>query len=912
MKKTYLLFAVFFIAFVGLFNVQAQTDVTSTYLVNAGFDEAPTIFTLAAGGKITNADTDFRITRIDGGTSPGWRFIVTGWDETSYIKSNAVQISTAEYGFTTAPVGASSGLNTTTPPTTQKDGVTNTGASLHMSAGWGDKAIISKSVNLAVGKYKLFYDAYNAHTNAAIVTNFCGYTNSTGSVTGSLLSVPQNTWKTDSVTFTVLQDQEAGTINIGFTTSSGSSGNGAKLYIDNIKLKYYGVDKTDLKALLDSANVMKNDPKDVGTSTVYADLTSAISNAQTIYEKTAASVVEVVQQENVLKAAIESVYGAILLQTRVNTWKTFPFDATSAITNPGFESGFTGWTNDGLVVQSNTSLGTYKTGTYYAEKWVSSGTALPTISLGQTIKNIPNGLYLVTVSGQAILQSDNSYPGGSIVYADANTTEIFDLKDYSVTATVTNNTLEIGFEAQTSANWVAIDNFRLSYISDGSPYLLVSPKNLAFTPTNTQKTINIKGGNLTQDVTLTPTSSFSLSATTLTASDVMSENGVDVTVNSNATTELPNDSLIINTGTISEKVTFTAKETLTTSNAGFFFDQSITGPYSMTVTGDLYNDISITAPAGITVSENSIAKADALTGKAINVIWNTTSRIEDRYIYLISGAKKDSVLIFAVKDNIISTWDGDTATVAPSKLTDFGWSHTLADGVTSGTAAFQEYNTGGVRYVPVTNYTYKEKAWVGYRIAFLRTWGNPATNVFNLAVELEANKTYNFRGVSAWHNNETNPTFTYAVNTTKSNMGDTLGIQSVLCTVKQQGKDYAFEFTPKTSGTHYLTVSSNTKDDAMCAPMYLAIYEKTTVGTEIRKNTDSDILIYPTIAKDFVKVDMANNSGTIKLYDITGKLLLTKAASSNLETITLPAKGLFIVEVKTLKATKTVKIVNVR
>jgi hypothetical protein len=466
MKKIYLLMAVFFAAYAGL---MAQTDVTATYLTNAGFDDAPTIFTKAAGGKISNADTDYRITRIDGGSGSGWRFIVTGWNETSFIKANAVQISTAEYGFTSVPTLANSGLNTTTPPAKQKDGVTSTGACLHMSAGWGDKAIISKAVNLVAGKYKLFYDAYNAHTNAAIVTNFCGYSNGTTKITGSLKSVPQNTWKTDSVTFTIITESDNDTINIGFTTSSGSSNNGAKLYIDNVKLLFYGIDKTDLKLLIDSATVMFNHPVDVGTSTIYADLNTAISAAQVIYTNISATAAQIVEQETALKTAIENVYGAILLQSRKLAWTTFPYNVTSVITNPGFESGFTGWTNLGFQTQSNTSFNPKKTGTYYAEKWVTSGTALTNLRLTQLVRNIPNGIYLLKASAQALEQTGPVYPGGAYIFASADVAEVFAINDYSVQTTVTDNVLEIGFEITTTGNWVAVDNFQLTYVSDGSP-----------------------------------------------------------------------------------------------------------------------------------------------------------------------------------------------------------------------------------------------------------------------------------------------------------------------------------------------------------------------------------------------------------------------------------------------------------
>ncbi len=916
MKKIYVLMAILFATSVTL---MAQTDVTSTYLTNAGFDEAPTIFTLAAGGKISNADTDYRITRIDGGSGSGWRFIVTGWDETSYIKSNAVQISTAEYGFTTVPTLANSGLNTTTPPATQKDGVTTTGACLHMSAGWGDKAIISKAVALQSGKYKLFYDAYNANTTASstgIATNFCGYSNGITKVVGSLKTFPQYTWKTDSVTFTILSEADNDTINIGFTTSSGGSGNGAKLYIDNVKLLYYGIDKTDLKLLIDSATVMFNHPVDVGASTTYADLNTSIQAAQVVYINVSATAAQIVEQETALKAAIENVYGAITLQTRKTTWTTFPYDATSAIINPSFESGFTGWTNvGGFQTQSNTSFDPKKVGTYYAEKWVTSGTALTNLRLTQFIKNIPNGIYLVKASAHAIEQTGPVYPGGAYIFASADIAEVFAINDYSVQTTVTDNVLEIGYEITTTGNWVAVDNFQLTYVSDGSPYMLINPTALAFTPSTNSKTINVKGGNLTNDISLTPTSSFSLSKTTITAAEAMAEGGVDVEVTCSASSPVTNDSLIFTSGALLQKVMLTSTESpVNISTKGIFRDQSYIIPDTVTVSGDFFSNVVITAPAGISLSESVITPAEALTGKTIIITWNTTTQILEKSIVLSTGATKDSILVFAVSDNIISTWDGDNAEVAPSKMTDFGWDQTLADGVTPGTVVFNEYNvTGGSRYVPAVNaaHTYRGKTWKGHRVAYLRSWGSPATNVYNLAVNLEADKTYVFRGVSGWHNNETNPTFTYSVNTAKANLGTTLGTQSVACTVKQRGEDYGFEFTPTTTATHYLTVSSNTVNDAMCGIDFLAIYPKLQSTNGIENNGLSNSMVYPTVTNGSVNVKLSEKSGQINVYDVAGRMVVSKSVNAFFETINLPSTGIYLVEIKNANISKTFKVIKV-
>ena len=901
MKKHYLLFTAIVAAFASVLSVQSQTDVTATYLTNADFNTTPICYTKAGGTTLTSG-----VTRI--GTT-GWIFNIPGWTNASVINSNAVQVATGEYGT----VANSQGFNNVAVPATDKQGLA-VGGCMSMSAGWGDKASYTQTVTLPAGRYALKLDAYNAHTNTACNANYCGFIPASGTATYSKkLSFPSATWVTDSISF-YLTTETLGVINLGMTTSSNGSGNGVKLFIDNVKLVYYGIDKSGLKSLKDSATVMNNNRQDVGTSTVYADLTTAIANAQVVYDNSNATASEVVDQETALKAAIANVYGAITLQARKNTWTTFPFDATSAIQNQSFESGFTNWTNVGFVIQTNTSFDPKKTGTNYAEKWISAGGALTGLKLSQVVSNIPNGLYLLKVPAQAIQQTGTVYPGGAFIFANNDSTEVFALNDYTVSTTVTNNTLNIGFKVNNSGNWVAVDNFQLTYVSDGSPYMLLNQTALNFTPFVNQKTINIKGGNLTNDVTLSATPAFSLSKTTITAAEAMATTGVDIVVTSNGNSALANDSMIITCGSLRKKVQLTLDESaITTSTAGIFFDQSMASTATFNVSGDLFSNITLTAPNGISLSETIITPAQANAVKPITVTWNQPTRVLNKYIYLTSGVKKDSVLVFAV-DNIISSWDGDAAEGTGSKLTDFGWSQTLADGITAGGVTFNDYNvTGGVRYVPASSaaHTYKGKAWTGYRVAYLRSWGSPATNVFNLAVNLEANLTYVFRAVSGWHNNETNPTFTYSVNTATANLGTMLGSQSVACTVKQQMEDYGFEFTPTTTATHYLTVTSSAVNDAMCGVDYLAIYPKIQTFTGVDKTVDAEVNVYPTVNKGTCQVS-APAKGALNVYDVSGRLVLSKSINVSVEQITLPSTGVYFVEVNSNNVIKTFKVVSVK
>lgn len=897
MKKIYVLMAILFATSVTL---MAQTDVTSTYLTNAGFDDNCNYLVGDAATNLGSANGGVNIKVV-----PGWTIGTIG--------DNSAAAS-YEYGYTgTLNLSGATG----TIPTQGSDGTTGTGhGALGVSVAWTATVTYYQDVTLPAGKYTIEYAAYNSGPNA---NDNCrvGWVPASGTATLSAKTTfTQNTWITESLTFTVASET-TGKIQVGLNANNAGSGSHGRIFFDYVKLSLLPVDKTTLLQLKDSASVMYNNQQPVGTSTVYAELNVAINAAQLIYDNPVATAEQVLGQEVALKTAISNVYDAITLQTRKTTWTTFPYDATSAILNPSFESDLSvGWTNEGgFVRQSNTSFDPKKVGENYCEKWVTAGTVLTNLRLTQFIKNIPNGIYLLKASAHAIQQTGPEYPGGAFIFASADIAEVFAINDYSVQTTVTDNVLEIGYEITTTGNWVAVDNFQLTYVSDGSPYLLINPTALAFTPSTNSKTINVKGGNLTNDISLTPTSSFSLSKTTITAAEAMAEGGVDVEVTCSASSPVTNDSLIFTSGALRQKVMLTSTESpVNISNKGIFRDQSYTVPDTVTVSGDFFANVVITAPSGISLSESVITPAEALTGKTIIVTWNTTTQILEKSIVLSTGATKDSILVFAVSNNLISSWDGDNAEVTPSKMTDFGWDQTLADGVTPGTVVFNEYNvTGGSRYVPATiaAHTYRGKAWKGHRVAYLRSWGSPATNVYNLAVNLEADKTYMFRGVSGWHNNESNPTFTYSVNTAKANLGTTLGTQSVACTVKQRGEDYGFEFTPTTTATHYLTVSSNTVNDAMCGVDFLAIYPKPQSTNGIENNGLSNSMVYPTVTNGSVNVKLLEKSGQINVYDVSGRMVMSRSVNTFFETINLPSTGMYLVEIKNANISKTFKVVKV-
>lgn len=139
-------------------------------------------------------------------------------------------------------------------------------------------------------------------------------------------------------------------------------------------------------------------------------------------------------------------------------------DVTSYITNPSFEDGLTGWTNENMKTQTNSAF-SLKVGTTYAEKWVSSG-SVGSASLKQTLKGLPNGEYKLTAAAQNYTESTPATENtGATLFAGTKEVTVKTPKDYTVSFTCITGDVEIGFVAtDATGNWLCVDNFRLSLV----------------------------------------------------------------------------------------------------------------------------------------------------------------------------------------------------------------------------------------------------------------------------------------------------------------------------------------------------------------------------------------------------------------------------------------------------------------
>jgi hypothetical protein len=420
-------------------------------------------------------------------------------------------------------------------------------------------------------------------------------------------------------------------------------------------------------------------------------------------------------------------------------------DCTSEIVNPSFEvNGAAGWTNVGpFVAQTNTSFA-YKAGTVYFEKWKASGNWTG-LKISQKILNLPNGDYRLTAG--ALNSPDNT--GGAFVFANAVEAVVLTAKDYKIKVTVTNHEIEIGYRVDNGGNYVATDNYRLYMLSDGSPYMAVEPTALVFNPTTLVKTFEVTGGYLTGDAVLVAPAGITLDKTTLTAAEVAA--GAIVTATFNNATVINNGSITITSGLLSKSISVNTSidPVLSTSLTSSRFDEVLASG-SFTVSGsNLTNDVSITAPAGITVNPTSVPKGTgAVNAVAVSVTYDGTTPNVSGNIVVTSGvATKNIAVVAALNSNkytpLYSTFTNIIAETYCNSLSTYaGWGSTslVSDYVYSGARSIKvSGKCGGSLDFNLTgkiegNKTYRVKAMVstnGTGEAKIGISGATATNVTN-------------------------------------------------------------------------------------------------------------------------------------------------------------------------------------
>ena len=197
----------------------AQTDVTSTYITNAGFDDC-------------SAETsDVAAKTIKDYSSNGW---------TNAAKGDYTTIAVTAYGG-----GKKVGSSTT--PSTKKDGTTVSGNTLGIIAGWADDVIIqSGDITLPAGVYTLTVDHYLTSSTNNYTTSRFGFVTTSTSYLVSSTSFTASTWTTETVSF-ILTESTTGKIQIGLKGNNNSGSGAPAVFYDDVTLTQYSDD--DLRSI---------------------------------------------------------------------------------------------------------------------------------------------------------------------------------------------------------------------------------------------------------------------------------------------------------------------------------------------------------------------------------------------------------------------------------------------------------------------------------------------------------------------------------------------------------------------------------------------------------------------------------------------------------------------------------------
>ena len=453
MKKK-LLFAALCVVGAMSFKAYAQTDVTSTYITNPGFEgDYKSFFTLQSGRDI---------------------YKPVGWS--------------VQYNQTTS--GDKNTMSWIAESQTN-DGSTwiaKTGKSYMLRSKFANLTLYLRQTmeNLRPGNYTLKFQAVGYTSNANNNSLQVSVAGETKAVTMS--TTDASNWNEYSIDFTITEETPYATIEV----KGVRDGNLFKMGIDDFTLTYDG--SSYYETILAKAQSLYDDNADWAENGL-GDFAAAIT-------------------ANTGKTTIEDKNTAIVaLEEAMATFKAAnSVDMTAKITNPNFDSNIDGWTctgGDGNGYQRQTSTQTNFTGGFL-EKWRESwngGYNQKNFEVYQTLSSLPNGEYTVKAyilaqmqGGKETLENNKDYKEkyhGGPFYIDDNKGVWFYATSGEATANtwansftptfgdtgggvlrsatvkVENGSLTIGFKGigstdggtqlGTYANWIACDTWTLSY-----------------------------------------------------------------------------------------------------------------------------------------------------------------------------------------------------------------------------------------------------------------------------------------------------------------------------------------------------------------------------------------------------------------------------------------------------------------
>jgi hypothetical protein len=189
-----------------------------------------------------------------------------------------------------------------------------------------------------------------------------------------------------------------------------------------------------------------------------------------------------------------------------------------------------------------------------------------------------------------------------------------------------------------------LDNYELFT----APKIYASPASLTFLGAGSKK-VAVRGETLTQGITITASTGFTVSPTTM-LSTVSGATTDSLSVTYAGGTSA-SGYVYFTSGTVKDslQVTGTVAPSILTNISTMFFDDMNTTGSLIVNGGNLVSPISITAPTGITVSPTSIPAASA-SNVTVNVTYNGTTSNVTGNIVLTSGTATKNVAVVASKN----------------------------------------------------------------------------------------------------------------------------------------------------------------------------------------------------------------------------------------------------------------------
>lgn len=429
-------------------NAVAQTDVTEQYIKNPGFEGTSTQFL-----QIKN---DGRGVQKPEGWSVEWYQDNSDENGMTYVADNLNQDG--------------------------KKWAAKNGKSYFARIRWANSTLYLRQTlrDLKPGKYTLSFSATGYRPKGNSIFNV---TVGDKKADINLSTKDEAAWADYNIDFEIAEGQKYATITI----TADRKDDNFKIGIDEFKLTYDG--SSYYPSLISKATSLYNDNKDWAKQA--DELNAAI--------KTNSGKTEIVD----INAAIDAIEDAMATFKNANT-----VDVTAKIVNPNFDSNINGWTcegGDGNNFQRQTSTQTNFNGGFL-EKWKDSGNGSynqKNFDVYQKLTNLPKGEYTVKAAIMATMQGvkktaqkyQNKKHGGPYYIdnehgvwfygASGETTDMdwanTENKSFvsgagaeyrTATVKVEDGNLIIGFKGVgspdgkqlgTYANWIACDNWTLSY-----------------------------------------------------------------------------------------------------------------------------------------------------------------------------------------------------------------------------------------------------------------------------------------------------------------------------------------------------------------------------------------------------------------------------------------------------------------